>query len=335
MIEALLLSTRPAARPSLVHRGEVDVGLHRRRLLRPGDPEPAGRRERRDERREPALEVGSPCGADDDHVEVLRGPRQERHAVGDRRQRLQSLVEPLGRIREVDAGAGGDAELPPQRRRRVVLVRGHRGSLPALASGASLPRPHGTIDGMAGALFVVGTPIGNLGDASPRARETLGSVDLVAAEDTRRTGRLLQGFGIKAKLVSLFDGNERERTPETPRAPARRGVGRARVRRRDAARVRSRLPAGGRVHRGGDRGAGGAGPLGARRRARRERPADGALRVRGVRAEEGRRPDEAAGVSAERSADARVLRITAARRDAAARRARRPSATAASRSVGS
>ncbi len=67
---------------------------------------------------------------------------------------------------------------------------------------------------MAGALFVVGTPIGNLGDASPRARETLGSVDLVAAEDTRRTGRLLQGFGIKAKLVSLFDGNERERTPE-------------------------------------------------------------------------------------------------------------------------
>jgi 16S rRNA (cytidine1402-2'-O)-methyltransferase len=66
---------------------------------------------------------------------------------------------------------------------------------------------------MAGALFVVGTPIGNLGDASPRARETLGSVDLVAAEDTRRTGRLLQGFGIKAKLVSLFDGNERERTP--------------------------------------------------------------------------------------------------------------------------
>ena len=67
---------------------------------------------------------------------------------------------------------------------------------------------------MAGVLFVVGTPIGNLGDASPRARETLGSVDIVAAEDTRRTGRLLQGFGVKAKLVSLFEGNERERTPE-------------------------------------------------------------------------------------------------------------------------
>ena len=64
---------------------------------------------------------------------------------------------------------------------------------------------------MAGVLFVVGTPIGNLADMSPRARETLASVDVVAAEDTRRTGRLLSGFGIHAKLVSLFDANERER----------------------------------------------------------------------------------------------------------------------------
>ena len=67
---------------------------------------------------------------------------------------------------------------------------------------------------MAGVLFVVGTPIGNRSDMSPRARETLASVDVVAAEDTRRTGRLLQGYGIKAKLVSLFDANERERTTE-------------------------------------------------------------------------------------------------------------------------
>jgi 16S rRNA (cytidine1402-2'-O)-methyltransferase len=67
---------------------------------------------------------------------------------------------------------------------------------------------------MAGVLFVVGTPIGNLADMSARARETLASVDVVAAEDTRRTGRLLQGFGLQAKLVSLFDANERERTIE-------------------------------------------------------------------------------------------------------------------------
>jgi 16S rRNA (cytidine1402-2'-O)-methyltransferase len=65
---------------------------------------------------------------------------------------------------------------------------------------------------VSGTLFVVGTPIGNLGDTTERARETLGSVDLVAAEDTRRTGRLLARVGVKRPLVSLFEGNERERT---------------------------------------------------------------------------------------------------------------------------
>lgn len=67
---------------------------------------------------------------------------------------------------------------------------------------------------MSGTLFVVGTPIGNLADLSDRARETLGDVDLVAAEDTRRTGRLLQGLGLRKKLVSLHDANEQTRAPE-------------------------------------------------------------------------------------------------------------------------
>ena len=49
---------------------------------------------------------------------------------------------------------------------------------------------------------------------TPRARSVLASVDLVAAEDTRRTGRLLKGLGISKPLVSLFEGNERERTEE-------------------------------------------------------------------------------------------------------------------------
>ncbi len=47
-----------------------------------------------------------------------------------------------------------------------------------------------------------------------RARETLATVDIVAAEDTRRTGRLLASFDISARLVSLFEGNERERTTQ-------------------------------------------------------------------------------------------------------------------------
>lgn len=67
---------------------------------------------------------------------------------------------------------------------------------------------------MAGRLFVVGTPIGNLGDMTRRARETLAAVDLVAAEDTRRTGRLLAHFDVKAKLISHYEGNERERTAQ-------------------------------------------------------------------------------------------------------------------------
>jgi len=67
---------------------------------------------------------------------------------------------------------------------------------------------------VAGRLVLVGTPIGNLGDLSERAREALSTADVVAAEDTRRTGRLLAGLGIDATLVSFFEGNERERTSE-------------------------------------------------------------------------------------------------------------------------
>jgi 16S rRNA (cytidine1402-2'-O)-methyltransferase len=65
-----------------------------------------------------------------------------------------------------------------------------------------------------GVLFLVGTPIGNLGDLSDRARDTLTSVALVAAEDTRRTGRLLRGLDIRKPLVSMFEGNEDERAAE-------------------------------------------------------------------------------------------------------------------------
>jgi 16S rRNA (cytidine1402-2'-O)-methyltransferase len=64
---------------------------------------------------------------------------------------------------------------------------------------------------MPGILWLVGTPIGNLGDLPPRASEVLADADVIAAEDTRRTGRLLKGLGIKKPMLSLHDANERER----------------------------------------------------------------------------------------------------------------------------
>ena len=61
-----------------------------------------------------------------------------------------------------------------------------------------------------GTLFVVATPIGNLEDLTSRARQTLAEVDLIAAEDTRHTGRLLSHFGVKTRLLALHDHNEAE-----------------------------------------------------------------------------------------------------------------------------
>ena len=63
---------------------------------------------------------------------------------------------------------------------------------------------------MTGTLYVVATPIGNLEDLAPRARQTLASVDLVAAEDTRHSGRLLSTIGAKPALLALHDHNEEQ-----------------------------------------------------------------------------------------------------------------------------
>src|SRR6476660_3669910 len=61
----------------------------------------------------------------------------------------------------------------------------------------------------AGALVLVGTPIGNLGDLSPRAIEVLAVADLICCEDTRRTGRLLQHAGLdKRPLLTVNDHTE-------------------------------------------------------------------------------------------------------------------------------
>jgi len=65
-----------------------------------------------------------------------------------------------------------------------------------------------------GRLAVISTPIGNLGDLSPRAREEFATAELVAAEDTRRTGQLLTTLGLSRPLVSLHEHNESERIDE-------------------------------------------------------------------------------------------------------------------------
>lgn len=65
-----------------------------------------------------------------------------------------------------------------------------------------------------GRLAVISTPIGNLGDLSPRARDELATAELIAAEDTRRTGQLLTTLGLSRPLVSLHEHNERERIDE-------------------------------------------------------------------------------------------------------------------------
>ena len=63
-----------------------------------------------------------------------------------------------------------------------------------------------------GRLVIVATPIGNLADLAPRARDALAAADVVAAEDTRRSGQLLAALGLQKKpMVSLHAHNERER----------------------------------------------------------------------------------------------------------------------------
>lgn len=64
---------------------------------------------------------------------------------------------------------------------------------------------------MSGILYLVGTPIGNLGDFSPRAVQTLERVDFIAAEDTRVTLKLLNHFAIKKPMISYYEHNRREK----------------------------------------------------------------------------------------------------------------------------
>ena len=65
-----------------------------------------------------------------------------------------------------------------------------------------------------GILYVVATPIGNLEDMSPRAVRILSQAALIAAEDTRHSGRLMQHFGIRTPMTAFHEHNERDKTAE-------------------------------------------------------------------------------------------------------------------------
>jgi 16S rRNA (cytidine1402-2'-O)-methyltransferase len=84
-----------------------------------------------------------------------------------------------------------------------------KGGQPSLSRPRAAPAPE-----RRGTLFVVATPIGNLEDITLRALRILREVDVVAAEDTRRTANLLQYYQISTKLLSVHEHNERRRTEE-------------------------------------------------------------------------------------------------------------------------
>ncbi|MEX2476160.1 16S rRNA (cytidine(1402)-2'-O)-methyltransferase [Marinobacter sp.] len=69
-------------------------------------------------------------------------------------------------------------------------------------------------DARTGTLYIVATPIGNLEDLSPRASSVLAAVSVIAAEDTRHSGRLLNHLGIHQPMVALHDHNERDRAAQ-------------------------------------------------------------------------------------------------------------------------
>jgi 16S rRNA (cytidine1402-2'-O)-methyltransferase len=85
------------------------------------------------------------------------------------------------------------------------------GSKSVLENSNSLTTPRGA---KGGKLYVVGTPIGNLGDITFRAVETLRQADFIACEDTRRTKKLLDHYGISTPTLSYHEHNEMTRAPE-------------------------------------------------------------------------------------------------------------------------
>lgn len=92
-------------------------------------------------------------------------------------------------------------------------MRGASGGVPAANQTSLSSVTFDRTSARGGTLYLVATPIGNLEDITQRALRVLSEVDVIAAEDTRHTRRLLAHYGITARLTPLFEHNERARTP--------------------------------------------------------------------------------------------------------------------------
>ena len=165
-----------------------------------------------------------------------------------------------------------------------------------------------------GKLYVVGTPIGNVDDLSPRARDVLAKADVIAAEDTRHTRGLLSRIGVDQRLIAYHEHNEAERVARLPRAARARPIRGARERCRHTADQRSRLAARERRASSRHRRDSRAGSMRGHRSALRCRFADGSLRVRRILAAARKRASRTPRVVAPRAAHDGLLRSRASRR---------------------
>ena len=160
-------------------------------------------------------------------------------------------------------------------------------------------------------LHVVATPIGNLADLSGRARSVLAAADIVACEDTRRTGKAAQGLRHRGASRRLPRSQRAARPAEAACRPRARRHGRAGERRRIAADLRPGIPARRRRHRRRHRGAGGPRPVQRRRRAHGVRPAVRPLRLRRLPAAARRRQAGGAGLARGARHDGHPVRVGA------------------------
>ena len=164
--------------------------------------------------------VGVACEADEAALARLRGPVRVTLRCGDAADILTARVSPFYRPGDpLIIRRSGEAG---PRTFCVGASKGASGLDRALVAALAQPgaelevlvEPLATDHPEAGVLFVVGMPIGNEADLSPRALDVLAGVDLVAAEDTRTLRAFLDRFGLRCEAMSFHDHNERGRTPE-------------------------------------------------------------------------------------------------------------------------